>query len=353
MLRIHGLFVSLLLALAPVSAHAEGGVLAVVAPKDGPFAELGNQVRAGAKQLADEKRLKLTDIAETCDAGSGKTLAEAILKAKASAAIGFLCGDSLDGAGEALKSAAIPALSVSVHSKILFEDAAKEGWPFFTLAPSFEQQADTLAEAIVSQWQGAPFSMIEDGTLPARELADAVKTRLEDKGLKPVSSETIRPGQDNQLALLRRLVKAGVSHALFTGDRTDAAILQRDAATESAELILLGGEAMNAADGTIRLADGALAVMVPEVPPAASVLAETFRRSGIRPEGYVIPTYSAALIAAEAVSAAQTSGKTVAVELAGRRFETPLGSFSFHAGQPANNPYALMIWQGDAFQPVP
>ena len=353
MSRIHGLLASLLLVLVPMGARAEGGVLAVIAPKDGPFAELGNQIRAGAKQLADEKKLKLTDITETCEAGSGTALADAIIKAKASAAIGFLCGDSLDGAGDALKAAAIPALSVSVHSKILFEDAEKEGWPFFTLAPSFEQQADKLAEVVVSQWQGASFSIIEDGTLPSRELADATKTRLEDKGLKPISSDTIRPGQENQVALLRRLVKAGVSHVLFTGERSDAAILQRDAASEDTSLSLLGGEAMNAADGAVRLTDGAQAVLLPEVPPSASALAETFRRNGIRPEGYVIPAYSAALIAAEAVSAAATSGKPVAAELTGRRFDTPLGAISFQGGQPIGNPYALMVWQGGAFQPVP
>ena len=57
MSRIHGLLASLLLVLVPMGARAEGGVLAVIAPKDGPFAELGNQIRAGAKQLADDKKL--------------------------------------------------------------------------------------------------------------------------------------------------------------------------------------------------------------------------------------------------------------------------------------------------------
>lgn len=297
-----------------MGARAEGGVLAVIAPKDGPFAELGNQIRAGAKQLADEKKLKLTDIAETCEAGSSTALADAIIKAKASAAIGFLCGDSLDGAGDALKAAAIPVLSVSVHSKILFEDAEKEGWPFFTLAPSFEQQADKLAEVVVSQWQGASFSIIEDGTLPSRELADAIKTRLDDKGLKPdfqaTRSAPVRKTRSRCCAVSSR---PGFPMCFSQGAKR-CGDPPADAVSENASLSLLGGEAMNAADGAVRLTDGAQAVLRPEaVPPSASALAETFRRNGIRPEGYVIPAYSAARIAAEAVSAAATSGK------AGRR----------------------------------
>lgn len=346
------LIAALALATLPLPALAQDPVLAVVAPRQGPFAALGGQVMAGAARLAQERKLQLVDIAESCETGSGEAISAQIIRAKAFAAIGFLCGESLDGAGEPLKTAGIFAISLSIRSKILFEDAAKEGWPLFSLAATFEQQADGLTAAILGRWQAAPFAILEDGTLPSRELADAVRTRLEDKGMKPVFYDTIRPGQENQISLARRLAKAGATHALFTGDRGDAAILARDAAAEGIELDLLGGESLNAADLSAPLADGVSAVLVPEIPTEATELAARLKADGILVEGYVLPAYVAAGIAADALQAAARDGATPAAAVAAHTFDTPLGPIAFDEGKPRGNRYTLTIWRDGAFQPA-
>lgn len=339
------------LAVSVVGARAET-VLAVVAPETGPFAALGAQVLAGAKRLADERKLALTLIPESCEAGSGERISERIVAVKAAAAIGFLCAESLETGAGRLKAAGIPAISVSVRSKILFEDVEKEGWPVFTLAPRFDDEAEKLAEVVTAQWQDAAIALIDDGTLPARELIEAVRSRIEDRGLKAQFVDTFRPGQENQIALVRRLAKTGATHVLIGGDRNDAAVIARDAAAENIPLALLGGETLNAADQPVPLAEGVLAVLTPETTPAAQALTETLAKEGIVAEGYMLPAYAAASIAAQAAEAAARAGKPVATALIEGRFETVLGTFAFGPEAAHRNPYLLMEWKGGAFVPA-
>lgn len=342
----------LLVAASALAVRAQTPVLAVVAPETGPFAALGAQVFAGAKRLADERALTLARIPEDCEAGSGERIAAGIVEAGAAAAVGFLCAESLESGAAQLETAGIPAISVSVRSKILFEDVEKEDWPVFTLAPSFEDEADKLAEVIAGQWQSVPFALIDDGTLPARELVEAVRGRLEEKGLRAHFADTFRPGLDNQIALVRRLQRTGATHVLFGGDRNDAAVIARDAAAEDIPLSLLGGEALNAADQPVPLPDGVRAVLPPETTPAAQPVIEALAGDGVLAEGYVLPAYAAASLAAQAIEAADRSGQPVAAALRQGRFETVLGPFAFGADAERRNPYRLMEWRNGAFSPV-
>ncbi|MCX8997809.1 ABC transporter substrate-binding protein [Rhizobiaceae bacterium BDR2-2] len=339
-------------ALAASTFAAQAEVLAVVAPETGPFARLGQQVFVGAQRLADEKQLDLVRIPESCEAGSGDAISAEIVSAGAVAAIGFLCGESFDGGGGRLKAAGIPAISVSVRSKILFEDVAKEDWPIFTLAPHFEDEAEKLTEIIAGDWQSVPFALIDDGTLPARELVEAVRNRLEERGLRPQFVDTFRPGMENQIALVRRLQNTGATHVLFGGDHNDAAVIMRDAASENIALRLLGGEALNAADQPVPLADGVQAVLPPQTPLAAQPVIDALGAEGIVAEGYVLPAYAAATIAAQAAEAAQRAGIPVASVVQEGRFETVLGPFAFGPEAPHRNPYLLMEWRDGAFVPV-
>ena len=335
-----------------VAVHADAATLAVVAPEKGPFALLGAQVFAGAERLAEERKLTLVRVPESCETGGGEEAATAIIAAKAGAAIGFLCSETMEGGAARLKQAGIPALSLSVRSKILFEDAEKEGWPLFTLAPDFEEEADKLAAVIVERWQGAPFAIVDDGTLPARELVEAVRGRLEETGLKAQFNDTFRPGLESQLALVRRLVKTGATHVLFGGDRNDAAIIARDAAAEGVSLQLLGGEALNAANQPVPLPDGVQAVLTPERMPAAQAVEKALAAKGVIAEGYVLPAYAAAAIAAQAMDMAAKAKKPVTETLRQGAFETVLGPFSFGGDAPRRNPYLLMEWKNGAFAPT-
>src|SRR5690606_29111821 len=109
------------------------------------------------------------------------------------AAIGFLCADSLDGGLPALAEAKVPAITLSVRSTILMEDALKKGWPLFRLAPSTTAEREMIVKAIFERWKDKPFALLDDGTIMSREMIDNVRQALEQKGMKPAFIDNFRP----------------------------------------------------------------------------------------------------------------------------------------------------------------
>lgn len=326
--------------------------IAVVAPQSGNFVTLGDEVRRGAKISADRLGIELALIDENCEAGSGPQVAARIKESGATAAIGFLCSESLDGALAPLKEAAIPAITLSVRWKGVMEDALKNGWPLFRLAPTTEDEAQKLTEIILRDWTSDAIALIEDGTIHGRELADAIRNGLETHGLKPVFTDTFRPGQEQQISLVRRLRKAGVTKVFVGGDRSDISIIARDAAAEKIELSFLGGEALNAADQPVPLAEGVRAVLLPYVVGGPSPQ----DGSGTEPprEGYVQPAEAAVSILGDAAALSGAMGSTLADTLVDTAFDTPIGPITFSTGHElADNPYRLMEWRKGGFIEAP
>lgn len=347
------MLLSVLVGLSPASsALAEGPRIALVAPQTGPFAILGTQMREGATFAARRQGLELAVIDETCEPGSGPALAREIRESGAKAAVGFLCSESLDGGLVVLSEAGIPALSLSVRWKGVREDAIKNGWPFYRMAPATEDEAQKLAEVILRDWSGDAFALIEDGTIHGRELAETLRNSLEERGLKPVFTDTFRPGQEQQVALVRRLKKAGATHVFVGGDRNDAAIIARDAAAENITLTLLGGESLNAADRPVPLADGVRAVILPDEQdqPAAKEAAAELKAAGVEPEGYVLPGYAAVTVVAQAAGAAAALGMPLAQAIGETHVDTVIGPIAFDENHElSENPYRLMEWRGGRF----
>lgn len=339
--------------LAATGACATGVNIGVVAPQDGNFVSLGAQIVAGATFSAQNDKNTITAVNEPCSENSGQAIADALIKAKVQIAIGFLCSESLEGALPALKDAGIPAITVSVRSHILMEDALKNGWPFFRLAPADGDEAKKITGVILQNWPADPIALVDDGTIHGRELVDAVRIGLDDNGLKPVFNDTLRPGQEQQIGLVRRLKKAGATRVLIGGDRSDVAIIARDAAAEKIPLQILGGDAMRATDQPVPLADGIEAVALPnysELPPAASV-AQAFRSNGVEPEGYVLPSAAAAFIAGQAVEAALAAKTPTAAKLIGTTWQTPIGPVTFgNNHELTENPYRLLEWRDHQLQ---
>ncbi|HEV7309101.1 branched-chain amino acid ABC transporter substrate-binding protein [Ensifer sp.] len=336
-------------------AAAAGIKVAVVAPVEGPFAPLGKQIVDGASFKAGDHGSEIVVIPETCDAAGSEALTKALLAAGAEAAIGFLCTESLDATLPALAEAGVPAITLSVRSDILMEDALKHKWPLFRLAPSGKAEADAIVDTIVSRWKDKPIALVDDGTIHSRELVEGVRAALAEIGLTPVFSDTYRPAQEQQINLVRRLVKSGATHVFTGGDRQDTAVIARDAQGEGADLVLLGGDALNAADPVVPLVDGVLAVTLPDasISPEGTPFADGMRAAGIEPEGYVMPAFAAVALLEQAKDRAAEEDKPLAEAIAKGPYPTVLGLLSFNAAhERAENPYRLMQWQDGRFVPA-
>jgi branched-chain amino acid transport system substrate-binding protein len=336
---------------------ASAAVIGVVAPRSGPYALLGAQVSQGARIAAELAGDTVVDIEENCEESGGAAVAKSLADAKAGMAVGFLCVETLTTALPLLKAQQIPAITVSVRSKILMEDALRNGWPFFRMAPVEGAEAEKVAAVILDLWKAEPVALIEDGTIYGRELASAVRQKLEPGGIMPVFSDTFRPGQEQQVALVRRLAKAGASHVFIGGDRADAAIIARDAAAEGIPLTLMGGDTMRAANRPLPLRDGVLAVALAEyaAAPSAAPAVAALRARNIEPEGYALPAYAAAELAHQAISKAEAEHQPVADVLTRDSFSTVIGPIAFDQGHELEDtPFRLLEWRGTEFvQPGP
>ncbi|MBB3607774.1 ABC transporter substrate-binding protein [Rhizobium sp. BK602] len=344
----------MMLLLAAGSSHAAGVNIGIVAPQQGNFAALGAQITAGANFEIQARQDSATVVDEPCSEDGGQAVAEALIAAKVQAAIGFLCSETLESALPRLKEAGIPVITVSARSHILMEDALKNGWPLFRLAPVDSAEAALAADAILKSWSAEPIALIEDGTIHGRELVGAIRSALEDKGLKPVFNDTYRPGQDQQIALVRRLKKAGATRVFVGGDRSDVAVIARDAQNEKIPLKLMGGDAMRAANQPVPLADGVQAIALPDYAslPAAQPTVQAMRANGIEPDGYILPAAAATLIADQAAESAKAENKPVADKLIGTTFQTAIGPITFGQNHElTENPYRLLEWHGTAFVP--
>ncbi|QRM55625.1 ABC transporter substrate-binding protein [Sinorhizobium sp. BG8] len=348
------LLFAMLLAAPP--AAAETATIAVVAPKDGPLSIIGRQVFDGARFAAMASGIEVVEIGESCEEDGDEGIAAAVKEANARAVIGFLCTEGLEKALPQFAEAGIPALTLSVRSGIVMEDALKKKWPLFRLAPGPNAEAEKAVEVMTRDWKAEPFALIDDGTIRARELVEAIRGKLELVGMKPIFVDTFRPAQEQQIALVRRLAKSGATHVFVGGDRTDTAIIARDAKAEEVPLAVLGGEAMIAADEPVPMPQGVQAIAIPdyETLQEGTAVAAQMRENDIVAEGYALPAYAAVTIAAEALKTAESENRPVAEALIDHSFQTVIGPVGFTAQHELrDNPYRLLEWREGGFVPVP
>lgn len=332
------------------SVTASAAVIGVVAPQSGPFAPLGQQVFQGARAAAEATGDTIVEIDETCEENDGNAVARQLLEAKAEIAVGFLCIETLSTALPQLKAADLPAVSISARSKVLMEDALRNGWAFYRMAPVEGDEAEKLSEVIFDLWKADPIALVEDGTIYGRELASAIRQQLEPKGITPVFTDTFRPGQEQQVALVRRLAKAGARRVFVGGDRNDLAIIARDAASENIPLTLIGGDVLRAANRPVPLRDGVLAVALPDYAalPSATTAVTALWKKNIDPDGYMVAAYAAVELAHQAIVTA--NGGSVTAALKDGSFDTAIGTIAFDDGHELkNNPFRLQEWQGASF----
>jgi len=340
-----------MLALLEGTALAAGPKIAVVAPDAGNLQILGDQVRAGAA-LAARDKAEIVEIGESCAEGSGPALAKTIVESGAVAAIGFLCTDSLSAGLPALAEARIPAISLSIRSEVLMQDALKKKWPFFRMAPSTGAERDAIAEAIFTHWKDKPFALLDDGTILSREMTDSVRQILEQKGMSAAFIDNFRPAQEVQTQLMRRLKKANVTHVFAASDRNDMSILARDAKGAGIALTFLGGDSLKGMNQPVPLETGVYAVTLPEPSslPTAKAAVELMQNEKKVPEGYMLPAFSAIELILDAEEIASGSGAPLAEALVDTPFATAMGEIRFGQNHElSGNPYRLLVWDGQAF----
>lgn len=328
--------------------------IGIVAPDEGSLGILGTQLRAGFliyqnQFIESGLRFDVIEETETCNSDTGADTAFALEEAQVDIVFGFLCVESLVSALPVLKQANIPVVNINVRSDIVRDEAARLGWPLFSIAPRASDQAKFATRYIIDNWGDKSVALIEDGTISNRELVDAIRLQLEDGGFQPIVIDNFRPGQEKQFGLVRRLGKSKITHIFVGGSRLDTSIIARDAASIGLEFNYAGGDALRAADEGLTLPNGAIAIM-PNIGLSgenAESARAAFDATQIYPDrfplfGYAMAEFATALADIDAENLIETIKQT--------KFETVIGQISFDQyGDRQESVFKAMSWQDGRF----
>ncbi|MFC4626233.1 ABC transporter substrate-binding protein [Daeguia caeni] len=324
------------------------------APLTGTFAPLGSAMRDGAQVAASAKNAELTIEDDRCDAEGGKLAAERLVKANVQIAGGFLCSESLEAALPILSAHNIPVIATGVSARTLAERRATSPYPVLRLATGLDKEMAATAEILGKLWHDSAFAIIDDGTIEGRERANRLASLLKERQLKPVFTDTYRPGLENQNALVSRLRRAGATKVYVGGERDDVAAIAASAAALKYPLTIAGGSVLDAA-GDKPLATDTLMIAPVEARRLATSQAELdqVKQADNVATNYALQGYATVEIAAAAITAAGESGKPLVDILRARSFETVLGNISFdEQGMRRDNPNRLHLFDGNAFNPA-
>jgi branched-chain amino acid transport system substrate-binding protein len=342
--------------LMTAEATAETLRIGLAAPLSGPFAILGEQMRTGALAASGtfaNAEVELTVADDGCSAEGGEAAARFFVEDGVRLATGFLCTEAVEAALPLLTEAGIATLMTGVRTNRLTDNRERTGWIVFRWAPRADAEARAVADILTRRWRTELFAVVDDGTLYGRELTETLRFAAEAQKMEPIFVDTFRPQLDNQLALVGRLARAGATHVFVGGDRDDIAIIARDAARLGHALTVAGGEALRA-DGRVPLPQGVLMIGLPDWADIADpAMVARLRRTGIMPDGYVLPSFATLEIAAAALLAAGRSGLPLKDILSQQTFATALGPVKFdEKGDRVGSFYRLFRYDGMTFQPV-
>lgn len=326
----------------------------LVAPDQGSLSLLGTQLRAGfllheQQYVAENARYELIEEIEICESGAGEDTAYALEEAQVDIVVGFLCVESLISALPVLKQNNIPVINVNIRADIVRDEAARLGWPLFSVAPRASDQAEYAAQYILQHWGDKAVALIEDGTIHNREMVDAVRLKLDERGFQPVVLDNFRPGQDKQFGLVRRLAKSNITHIFVGGTRNDTAIIARDAASIDLSFNIAGGDALRAADELVALPDGVVAILadIGLTGPDSRKIRAVFDSASIFPDHFPILGYAMAQIM---LQLSDHNDRPLDALLRNQNFTTLMGPVSFDQyGERLDNVFKAMIWKNGSF----
>jgi branched-chain amino acid transport system substrate-binding protein len=365
--RFRILCLSVACLLAPLTAATAQDTarqlrIGVMAPGDGPYDLLGLQMQTALQAFGADHPVAVVEALETCEDGSGEDAALSMVEAGVDVVIGLFCVETILSAMPVLAQSDIPGISLSVRADIVMEEALSREWPLFRMEPSADMEAARIADIIASDWASEPFALIEDGTIYGRDLVETIRLELEEIGITPSFVDNFRPAQELQFGLVRRLASSGVTHVFVGGERSDIAIIARDARQAELDLTFMGGDALTAADLETPLPDGVFAVISQasrlDDQSAAAAIERQLDLSGqedMRPaDGYLLPAYATAEIALAAWNTAiGQDNRDLASVLREDRFSTAIGTVRFGNDQSRDGQsFELMISRDGTFVPT-
>lgn len=350
-----------------MGARAQGNQapirIAVAGPMTGQYAAFGIQMRNGAEQAVADinakggvlgRQLVLEIGDDACDPRQAVSVANQL----ASRGVRFVAGHFCSGSS-------IPASKVYTEEGVLQISPASTNpnytdqgsWNTFRTCGRDDQQGQVAGRYIAEHFKGKKVAILHDNSAYGKGLADETKKALNADGMQETIYAAYTPGERDYNALVSRLKEAGIDVIYIGGYHTEAGLILRQAKEQGMNVTLIGGDALvtnefwqitgAAGEGTLMTFSSD-----PRRRPTAAEVVQRFRAKNIDPEGYVLYTYAAIQVWAEAAQKANSlDPKRIADTLKGQGpWQTVLGPISFDRKGDVTVPdYVFYVWKNGSY----
>ena len=347
-------------ATAPASAQIQ---IATVGPMTGEYASFGQQMKAGAEQAVADinkaggvlgQQLVLSIGDDACDPKQAVSVANQMVAKKVQLIAGHFCSGSSIPASKVYAEEGVLQISPASTNPDYTE---KGSWNTFRVCGRDDQQGKVAGQYLAKHFKGDKIAILHDNSTYGKGLADETQKSLQAAGGKEALYTSYVPKEKDYSALVSRLKQAGINVIYVGGYHTEAGLIIRQAKEQGMKATLVGGDALVTNEfWQISGASGAGTLMTfppdPRLNKAAADVVKVFKDKKVDPEGYVLYTYAAVQIWADAAKKIKsTDPKKVAAALkATGNWPSVLGTTSFDKkGDPTGGGYVLYIWKDGSY----
>ncbi len=354
-----------LLAVCAIAVPAQAQTkIAVAGPMTGSNASFGDQLLRGAELAVEDinakggvlgKTLDLAMEDDACDPRQAVSVANKLADRGTVFVAGHFCSSSSIPASKVYTDEGILQISPASTNPAYTDQGS---WNTFRVCGRDDQQGAVAGAYIASHFKDKKIAILQDNSSYGKGLADETKKAMNAAGLTETLYSAYVPGERDYSALVSRMKQAGIGVIYLGGYQTEAGLILRQAKEQGMDVTLIGGDALvtdqfwsitgPAGNGTLMT----FAADPQKLPTAAAVVKE-FQAKGIKPEGYVLYSYAAVQVWAEAATAAGTTDpRTVAKMLKSRPagWDSVLGRIAFdQKGDVTESNYVFYVWKDGGY----
>ena len=359
MKRIKALSAGVLaLGILGASASQADIVIATAGPMTGQYASFGAQMKAGAEQAVADinaaggvlgQKLVLEIGDDACDPKQAVAVANQMVNKGVVFMAGHFCSGSSIPASSVYEEEGILQISPASTNPKLTDEG---GDNVFRVCGRDDQQGQVAGEYLASVFGDKNIAIIHDKTAYGKGLADETRKALKATGKSEKLYEAYTAGEKDYSALVSKLKKNAIDVLYVGGYHTEAGLIVRQMREQGMKTVLVSGDALVTDEYwsiTGAAGEGTLMTFSPDPRknPDAAPLVKKFRDKNIEPEGYVLYTYGAVQVFAQAAEAAgSTDLDKVLAKMNSMQFKTVLGEVGFDKKGDVTAPgYVFYQWK--------
>lgn len=335
-------------------------VIGIAGPHTGPSAAIGEQYWRGASLAAEDinaaggingEKIKLVKGDDACEPKQAVAVANRLVdQEEVVGVIGHYCSSSTIPASEVYEDAGVLTITPGSTNPLVTE---RNLVTMFRLCGRDDQQGQVAADYIVDHLKASKVAIIHDKDTYGQGLADAAKTRLNQRGITEVLYEGLTRGEKDFNALVTKLRNLKTEVVYFGGLHPEAGPLVRQMREQGLNAYFLSGDGI-VTDAFVTTAGGpqyAKGVLMtfgadPRAIPEGKAVVERLRATGYEPEGYTLYSYAALQVMAAAFNAVDsTDGDEASTWLKANAVQTVMGKKEFDAkGDLKVTDYVMYEW---------